>query len=251
MESPEPKPRLRPRISLLSLLLLTALVACGIVIAQQAHELEPLRRDNKRLNEERGTLVFKDDQKVQVIRVPDLFTDDPERNQTFRVFIPEGRQYVAVVAVNGIPKEGYPEIERGLPTRMMILGQAGRNAFATLPPGENQLSIGTQKWPSGQLRIRFAARTTSTRIPLSMSVDSPTDQWPHDKWEAFSTFGDEVGGITRAFDPTERIVLKRYRVEPSYVGDRFDVSFSTHEPDGPMDGYMLWLEPVPTPPPPR
>lgn len=89
MESPDPKLRLRPRISLLSLLLLTALVACGIVIAIQTRELGPLRQEVTRLRIETGQLTIIDPEKIYITRLE----SSDELTWKWRVYLPTGTQY--------------------------------------------------------------------------------------------------------------------------------------------------------------
>ena len=90
-------PVTRIRFSLTNLLLTIAVVALTIVTYQLGSEISPLKRENRKLNEERGTLVIEDRSLVHAIRVPTRFAGNPG---TFRIFIPEGKTYVAIAAVN-------------------------------------------------------------------------------------------------------------------------------------------------------
>ena len=83
--------RLRPRISLLAALLLMTVVGMAIVIVQLWLEVGPLRAENKRLNEERGTLVIGDPSQLHAIRIPARFAG--EGRQSYRVYVPPGRTY--------------------------------------------------------------------------------------------------------------------------------------------------------------
>ncbi len=248
MDAPISSQKRRPRISLLSLLLIMATIALGVTTYKLSQEVVPLRAENRRLNEERGTLQVADPSKVNAIQVPSHFAGQPEGQVSFRVQVPKGKQYVAIVAVNQIPKKGFPEVERR-ESAGMILGQAGPNAFAVLPPGENLVSVGS-RWHGGRNHIRFAAKTARTVIPLSMHLQSPEDRWPAVKPEAFSNYGEQVGRSTESFDPTQPIVLYRRRVQP-ISSERLRQTFAIIEPAHLLGGFMLWIEPLPVTPPNR
>lgn len=226
----------RIRFSLLNLLLLFSCVALAITSYRLGNEIRPLRVENKRLNEERGTLVFDDDTKVHAIRVPDRYANN---SGTFRVFVPKGKTYVAVVAVNNIPKDGIPEVKRSPPAGMS-LGQAGANAFASLPPGEHRISLVLRHPRNGCPQIIFS---DTEQIGHGISVSFPAGEWPDEEWQGYHLFGDSVGRTTETVDAGQRLVLLRDRREPSDP-DSISVSYVRPNPDYPMDGMMLWIEPL-------
>jgi hypothetical protein len=123
--------RFLPRFSLFTILLLFALVTCGIMIWQLWREVGPLRAENKRLNEERGTLVIGDPNQLHAIKIPAHFAG--EGRQSFRVYVPLGQSYFAFVQVNEIPKSGLPE--RKLPGHAASLGGSQGHLFGGLRPG--------------------------------------------------------------------------------------------------------------------
>lgn len=95
------RPR-RPRLSVLGLLTIIALAALSITVWMQWRELEPLLAANKKLNEERGTLVVEDHTRVNAIKIPDRFAG--EGRTSYRVFVPEGLIYWVFCMVNDVPK---------------------------------------------------------------------------------------------------------------------------------------------------
>ncbi len=230
-------PRFKFRFSLLNLLLTTALVALSFTVYRLGREVGPLKRENKRLNEERGTLVVEERTLVHAIRVPSRFAKNPG---TFRVFIPDGKSYVAIVAVNAIPKSGFPEVKRRA-ARGMILGQAGENAFAILPPGEHQVSLSVEDRNNRARYVRFA--TTAQGLPLDMTVQIPKGAWPETQPETYAVYGDGVRGTTQSVAADQPLVLLRYRLE-AVSPESLNVSYSTPEPAYALDGMMLWLEPL-------
>lgn len=232
---------LRIRFSITNLVLLTTVIALAITVAMLWREVGPLRRENKRLNEERGTLVIADRTKVNAIRVPAQFAG--AKGTTFRVFIPEGRKYLAIVAVNGIPKDGFPEVERR-PKGRFVLGQAGKNAFAELAPGENLITVRLERQGEGPESVWFMVRSPeNAMLPLDMFVQTPKDRWPKVMPDTYRNYGGGVRGTTESVKPTETLVLLRRRIlaAPQEINE---VSYSMPEPDRPLDGMMLWIEPI-------
>src|SRR6186713_5182 len=102
--------RFRPRISILTTLLLMTILGLALVVAQLWREVGPLRAANKRLNEERGTLVMGDREKLHAIEIPARFAG--ECLTSFRIYVPPEQTYVAYVCVNDVPKTGVPADRR-------------------------------------------------------------------------------------------------------------------------------------------
>lgn len=230
-------PLFKIRFSLLTVLLTTAVIALGLVVHRLGSEVGPLKRENKKLNEERGTLVIDDKDLLHAIRVPTRFA---QNSGTFRVFIPEGSEYVAIVAVNDIPKTGFPIVERRT-SRAMVLGQAGKHAFAILPPGEHQVSLSVEQRSNGYRYVRFA--TTAQGSWLNMTVQIPKGAWPEVEPTPFSVYGDRVGGTTESVVIGQPLVLLRHRVQ-AVSNERLNVSYTLPEPEFPLNGMMLWIEPL-------
>ena len=81
--------RLRPRISILSALLLMTIVGMAIVIVLQWRKLGPLRAEVRQARTHLGRLSIDDDSMVQAVRVR-----LPERDLwRWRVYLPPGGQY--------------------------------------------------------------------------------------------------------------------------------------------------------------
>ena len=107
MESLEPSRRWVPRISLLSLLLLTGMIASWITTVNLRREVGPLRQENRRLRLQVGELGIDDPAVLQAIGVETYVT----KSWKWRVWVPEGRRLAVYVAVESVPKPGMPEID--------------------------------------------------------------------------------------------------------------------------------------------
>jgi hypothetical protein len=81
--------RIRPRLSLLSALLLLTIAGMAIVIVQLWREVGPLRREVQALRAEVGVLGIDDDRKIHAIQVK-----QPIGFQwTWRLWLPKGYDY--------------------------------------------------------------------------------------------------------------------------------------------------------------
>jgi hypothetical protein len=227
------KPR-RLRMSLLGLLTVVALTALSITVWLQWRELKPLRAENKKLNEERGTIVVEDRSKLHAIKIPDRFAG--EGRTSFRIYVPEGKLYWVFAIVNGIPKDGYPELKR-FPDKSGILGSgADLPLFGRLDPGEHIVSVET---------VRRGAKGSDIRLivdHLDASANTNDDVWPSATPDSYSVFCDEAPSWSVTTDELGKLVLLRRRIQ-AVADSSLHNSFATMEPDAPLDGVMLWIEP--------
>lgn len=202
----------------------------------------PLRAENKRLNEERGTLVIDDPSQLHAIRIPARFAGGDGDRQAFRLYVPPGQSYLAFVQVNNVPKAGIPESTK-LPDHAGILGVFQGRLFTRLGPGEHTVATRTVR-RGDRADIQLIVGFNSPRISLDASANTPPDRWPTVSPETFTVFGDGVRGITIAADNTEPLVLLRKRIMGSSQ-ESISVSYSTPEPESPLDGVILWVELAP------
>ena len=96
--------RWKPRISLLTMLLLMTIVGLAIALWLRAHELAPLRAQLRQLIAETGRLVIEDETKVHAVQVR---TGDT-RSWRWRVWVPEGQRMALHLRWGGVPKSGVP-----------------------------------------------------------------------------------------------------------------------------------------------
>lgn len=210
--------RLRlPRVSLATLLLLTALVATSITSLMLWVELVPLRQEVYRLRDEVGELVIRDETKLHAVQIP-VEKTPTRREWRWRVWWPAGRAYRLHCKEGQIPFEGIPpgsgwnHVEGGAPVVVRY--------------------VETQDPESRQWTGRVSCQSTgygSSADFRSTAVD----------WYSAPNLQTLVGGVTertKLFDLDEPVVLHRFLV-------RADVT-STTIPEL-SDGLMIWLEPMP------
>jgi hypothetical protein len=225
-----------PRFSLFTLLLVMTVIALSLTVVLLWREVGPLRAENKRLNEERGTLMLRDRSTLQAIRIPSRFAG--EGRESYRVFVPEDSLYWVFVVVNDIPKQGYPSFER-YPEHYSILGSGtSLPLFGRLEPGEHVVTIREVRRGPTKAVIQLIVDR------LDVSANTPSDRWPTVVPETYCSFGDGVEGSTTPVDDTGRLVLRRRRIM-GVTEESLNVSFAMVEPDYPLDGLMAWIEPDP------
>jgi hypothetical protein len=203
-----PRPRFRPRISLLTSLLLMTIVGLTIVVAQLWREVVPLREENRGLRDEVGRLSIDDPTKTSVIEV--RTTDD--FTWKWRVWIPEGRAYQLQMATEDIPKTGYPE---------------SRGTISLDEPGETWIEYRIAPSPNSELWMDKLSTPTA-------SVGSSSQPWV--KWKRHTSTGEGVGHSTDVFEPGSNVLIARHRVSQTAT--------SSDKIEDPSAGFMIWLEPV-------
>jgi hypothetical protein len=230
-------PNFRPRISILTALLLMTIVGMAIPLIQLWREVGPLRADNNRLNEERGTLVIGDRSQLHAIQIPARFAG--EGLTSFRIYVPPGQQYVAFVQVNGVPKTGVPKIRGKLSDYNSVLGGGSGLLYSRLEPGEQVLSIKTVR-RGGKADIALVVGDPRAS-PIDASAQTPKDRWPTVVPETYSVYGGQEQRETLTTNGSEALAIKRYRTE-GVSRDSLNDSWVTPEPDYPLDGYIRWVE---------
>ncbi len=214
-----------------SLICIITVVALSVVVYRQGNELQVLKPQVKQLNEERGTLVIEDSRLVHAIQVPSRFATN---DGTYRVFIPENESYVAMIAINDIPQTGYPLVPKSNSYNMLI-GQTGKYAFARLNAGEHLVSLHLQQ-QNGKKHVRLEVDG------LDMLINLPPNTWPEVSPLPYTVFeSDSVRNKTSTVARGQPLILKRHRI--AAAPEKF-YSFSTPDPPSPLQGMMLWIEPL-------
>jgi hypothetical protein len=199
-----------PRFSLLTVLLVMNLVACGITIYRQWRELVPMRAELKKLRNEVGALTIDDETKLHAILMPTT----ERRMWKWRVWVPEGANVTVHYRWNDVPVKGVPKSQRSAP----------------LFPGENIVSFQPGKDDDGNWRISFSTPSTSYGTPLDSS-----EHWFD--WDQMVSTGEGIGGATTVLDDKSQIyVLKRERV------GHFSDSRQLEKVKEPTTGFIIWLE---------
>jgi hypothetical protein len=225
-----------PRFSLLTLLLFVVIAALTLTTVSLVREVRPLRAENNRLNEERGTLMIADRSKLQAIRIPDQIAG--EGRESFRVYVPADSLYWVFLIVNEVPKSGYPTLE-SYPKPYSTLGGSTSPVFGRLEPGEHVLTIREDRRNAEHMRMQLIVDG------LDVTANNSSDRWPTRTPETYTVFEEGVERVTTPADRSGRLVLQRRRIaETSPVNTNIHVSYvvTEREPEQALDGVMMWIE---------
>jgi hypothetical protein len=203
-----PSSRSRLRFSLLNILFLMALVACGITILMLWREVGPLREEVRRLRDEAGMLVVDDPTKVHAIEVN---TRD-ELTWKWRVWIPKGRTYIVRGNGGGIPMEGFPKDGGSMPI---------------YEPGEHVIGYEIDR---DRTNGQWYGKTT-----LAGTGSVGKDHQPWVEWTSRTSTGGGVPKSAQSFETGEHIELIRHRVSQASDSSKIE---------DPSAGFMIWLEPA-------
>jgi hypothetical protein len=198
----------RPRISLVSALLLMTIVALTVVVVLQWREVGPLRAEVRRIRDELGMLVVDDKSKIHVFRVN---TRD-DLTWRWRIWLPEG-QVVKVHVTDDIASNNGPT-------------SFGTNWLRD--PGEHVVEFRIDK-------DRQNDRWEGTLYGDDGSVGGYNQPWV--AWKSSSTNSSGVGTKTRSYDPGKRIVLIRHVVTESAAAGK-------PKPATAPSGFMVWIDPA-------
>jgi hypothetical protein len=223
-------PRFRPRISLLSALLLMTIAGMAIVIVQLWRELVPLRQEVRGYRTELGLLTIDDPTRIHGVQVPTR-----EEGWKWRVYFPPGSDYM-LHCFTGIIPAGVESSQRRDFSSMKI----GPGGFLTSMGGNFegesviearfkqsdgtwtlQISINGGGWSDMRLDKDFAAYLSNPRGALFWTSN-------FNKKEQSTFSADE-----RVF------LLKRRKPEVTDIQG----GILSREPDGPAPGVALWIEP--------
>jgi hypothetical protein len=201
-----PSRRKGARFSLLTLLLVTAIVALSVTVAMLYRELGPLREEVSRLRNEVGELNVEDPTKLHAIRVE----TDNELEWKWRIWIPEGASYRLRGDGGPVPKEGYP-----MTGGTMYLRE----------PGEHVIRYQIRRDPrDGRWNGSLHTQTGSVG----------KDHQPWVEWSSRTSTGSGVGTSTRSYEIDQRVEIIRHRVSQAN---------SSANIEDPAAGFIVWLEP--------
>ena len=207
-----PEKSLRPRFSLLALLLLVSVAAFATVVWRQHHELRALRGEIQSLRQQLGLLTIDDPEMVYGVEVK----EPGGYRWRWRIYLPGGRDFWLHMA-HTVPAEGLPSFSNS-------------RAFLGMNRGELTLVAEVRPSENGDryLYIRSDGnRESGIKSPYLRVEDS---DWLNGRAQTITAVaGDETQFST---GPDEPVVILRHR----------DVSQQTGEES---EGIILWLSDQP------
>lgn len=213
--------RLRPRLSLLTAILLTTIVGLSIVTFRLWHEVEPLRAQVRSMRTELGQLNIDDPNVPQAVQLG----SDKRDQWRWRVYLPSNRTLFVYTGKipprSGLTKNWYSAVKH-----------AGSGTSGTFPKGEFVFEVRLEK--EGVRWFVVTSRGNGNRTGR-MSIDG--DRLSR---EAFRSSGSSIGHDKAVrFHPNEPIHLFTL-LEPAVT--RVGGTTSWASPQGPANGVVVWIE---------
>jgi hypothetical protein len=224
--------RFRPRISLLTALLLMTILALVLVIVQLGRKLGPLTAEVHQLRQYAGHLSIDDASRIQAIEVR-----QPDPNLwRWRLYLPPGRQYKLL------------QFGGHLPPRRKLSNKDWLAELRKAPVQKSEMT-------SDEFEGEFPVETTFTsvgdtwKLEMSWGDTISTARYTfQDNWPAKHRHeeSDIWPRQQRIFEPGEPILLL-YLSKPALRRARGE-GISSSVPAEPPEGIALWIEPPPAEP---
>lgn len=235
----------RPRVSLLTALLLTTIVAMGIVIAMLWQEVKPLRIDNRRLRSEVGELSIDDPNRPYAIQVQ-THEDDTWK---WRIYLPPGGSY-SINSYSGTlpPRAGHTGNSWFDKVRNSGSGMCSENSsFEGEVLLEGRLVKEADEW---YFVTRYTRRQGTDVVTSGGGKDSiyqPSGDWLSDRRSQLSS--SDVGFEQKSYEPGSSILL--VHVTRPETTELPNGGHSSRMPQGPAEGIAVWIEQPPVAPAPK
>lgn len=220
--------RFRPRFSLLTVLLVMALVACGITIWQLWREVGPLRAEVRESRTELGRLNIDDPRRAYAIQ---LNTGEP-RTWKWRIYLPPDVGFTISCYSGTLPSPNdyhgnawYDRVKNG---------GIGSGFTGSIDGGEFTLEAKLEK--DGD-RWVLVTTTSAGRGSSRHTIAQPSGDWLSDT-ENFSSSSGVGPREQTVFEPGEPIMLLK-ALKP--IITRFPGGHDSRDPEGAADGFVLWI----------
>lgn len=210
------------------MILVTALIACGVVIWRLGRETPALRKEVGQWRGEAGVLTIDDPTKMHAIyRKP-----YQENTWRWRLYLPGETSYRVCCSANRVPRAGFPE-------RQFVEWNGFAPGGYPTPRGEYELTIALRENPNGGYALAIESKVVElagenrpwSACESSIDVDQHGASWPEGREGTSETAGNEFE--TWQESPEGRLRLLRHRVFRD--GDVHSKS---------TEGLMIWMEPM-------
>lgn len=232
MDPADPKPKRRPRVSLLSLFLLTALVATSITTVMLWREVGPLRSEVSRLRVETGQLTVTDPKRIYAVAIDTMEPD----SWKWRVYWPPGHDFRIATTLRQIAGRTPGK------TKAEWFAACGSNCAISVESGEFTLALKLEPEPShpnGQghwnVRIRTQQKIGKDLTTIGSGVCGTVIEWLEDYRSRDTTSDVRPGGPQVELDAREGLellTLRRSKIVEVANGWSSTPADSTKESEG-------------------
>lgn len=201
------------RFSLASLLLFVLLAAAVVGLKMSRAEVEQLREENAKFRRQLGSFAIEDVTKIYVLRQ----TSHENLEWRWRVYIPEGPEWLVRMESGEIPEAAFPKFEGGY-------------NLQPLPSGEFTLVVRLYK--NDGIRNGWHLKASWVENSATLAIDEKTSAWMDSSYIS-SGFGSDSAPVE--FDPARDPQIELYRRQK--VAETPDAGGSE-----PPRGFLIWLE---------
>jgi hypothetical protein len=205
-------PRFRPRISILTALLLMTILAMALMIAHLWREIVSMRAELRALRDETGRLSIEDPTKIYAMGIR---TND-QLLWKWRIWVPDGAKVFLGAKWGDVPVTGVPK----------------NVEMDQLEPGEQWIEMRVDQDPKDSVwRASLESKRWKHRLPLP-----PEDcwwTWPQGAGLLIEGVQHETGSEGK---PGEPLIITRDRRDHSNGSVQLQAS------KAPSAGFIIWLE---------
>lgn len=226
MYKPVESKRYRTRFSMLTLLLVTTIVAMGLGLYTQYRRIQGLNQ----MVSDAGYLQVNNKNEYHAIYVPKY----EELTYRWRVWLPQGRKYRVGIQCNRISSE---DLSGNFDTEVTFVGEDAGDQFGMgISGGEVVMTYAVRKDKADdgwRVVAQLDNLTLGSKSTTSRKLDKNGGKWPDGSIGMSSTYGLQRGVFRGALGSP--FVLFRKRTSST--------SISSNGP--PADGLLIWIEELP------
>lgn len=216
---------IRPRISMLTILLLLTIIALSVTLWRTGYEVMPLRTQAKQLRQELGQFFVEDQTRIHAQGAQGVYS----RVWKWQLFLPTGKSYVLNIYEGQMP-EIPPDDKKAW------LEAVRKNAEGFSGPlinGQYSVDVSLEQY-DGKWWCRYGFRN---EIKATYEL-KPNEDWLEDllKFTPQGDVGHQVVSTFAADEPVILLHLRRGKIKP--VGDDWEVEQQL----GTVDSLVIWIE---------
>lgn len=216
---------IRPRISMLTILLLLTIIALSVTLWQTGYEVMPLRTQAKNLRRELGQFLVEDSTKIHARGAQGVYS----RVWKWQLYLPVGRSYVLNIFEGQLP-EIPPDDKQGW---LKTVRNSAKGFSGDLINGQYSVDVSLEQY-DGKWWCRYGYMS---EIKATYEL-KPNEDWLKDLLK-FTPQGDVGHQVVSTFAPDEPVILlhlRRGKIQPA--GDDWEVE----EQLGTVESLVIWIE---------
>lgn len=212
---------MKPKVSMLTSLLLFTIFALGVTLWRTGYEVMPLREQAKSYRRELGHFKVEDPDKIHAQGAQGVYS----RVWKWQLYLPVTRTYKLNV-FEGVASERAPNFKQ-----VWLDGLQSREF--ELIDGQFSLDVSVEEY-DGKWWCRYGYHN---EIKATFEIQ-PNEDWLKDL-QKFTAHGDAGQGVVGTFAPDEPVILMHMRRGIiTTVGD----DWAIEEPIGAADSLVIWIE---------